>query len=113
MPKFKNMVANATPSATLLLGDKIKEEIRTLYKKPVSITPSSSNARQQPFYTDGVKGGGGGGGGGGGAEVGCKSLQQIQRHPHSRNNSKQRKWLDRQASQQALKSIQGKSTYKK
>ena len=38
MPKLKNMVAIATPSATLLLGDKTKEEIRILNEKPVLIT---------------------------------------------------------------------------
>ena len=54
MPKFKNMVANATPAATLLLSDKIKDEIQTLNEKPVFITPSSTNARQQHFYTGGV-----------------------------------------------------------
>lgn len=45
MPKFKNIVSNSTPSATSLFGDKIKEEIKALNEKSVSVTAASSNAR--------------------------------------------------------------------
>ena len=74
MPKFKNLVANATPLATLLLGDRIKEEIRALNEKPLSTITPSSNTREQPFlHRRGGEGGRGWGAEGGG--LGCKPLQ--------------------------------------
>ena len=49
LPKFCNMIQKSKPSATLLLGDKIKEKVKSLNEKSTAVTLSAGSSKQA-FY---------------------------------------------------------------
>lgn len=65
LPKFRNMIQKSKPSATLLLGDKIKEEVKALNEKSTAVTQSAGSSKQG-FFTE---------------KRGCSSIQQTEGHP--------------------------------
>lgn len=97
MPKFRNMIQQAKPSATLLFGDKIKEEIKVLNEKSTSITATSTN--RQPFLRK---------------RGGPSQYNKTKGTPYYRQNTMRPKkqWYDRQANQH-YKKFQGGKTSKK
>lgn len=91
LPKFRNMIQKSKPSATLLLGDKIKEEVKALNEKSTAVTQSAGS--KQAFLQK---------------RGGAAQYNRQRSIPYKNSSGKPRKWQ-----QDHHKKQQGGKTFRK
>lgn len=92
LPKFRNMIQKSKPSATLLLGDKIKEEVKALNEKSTAVTQSAGSSKQACLQKRG----------------GAAQYNRQRGIPYKNSSGKPRKWQ-----QDHHKKQQGGKTFRK